>query len=81
MPSIPRSTIYIHEDVTSLDGNLLVNKVSVVRVDIVVGELSRGHLALEHDVHLLECAVLRLWQAEETPDGGEQRQASPEKGL
>lgn len=58
-----------------------VNKVPVVRVDVVISELPRRDLALEHDVHLLEGTVLGLWKAEEAPDGGEQRQAAPEEGL
>lgn len=70
----------IHDNVTFQVGHL-VNKVPVVRVDIVISELPRGHLALEHDVHLLEGTVLCLWKAEEAPDGGEQREAAPEEGL
>lgn len=38
----------------------LVNQVSVVRVDVVISELPRRYLALEHDVHLLEGTVLGL---------------------
>lgn len=59
----------------------LVNQIPVVRVDIVISKLPRGHLALEHDVHLFEGPVFGLWQAEESPDCGEQRQATPEEGL
>lgn len=77
---MPLSTRPTHENV-QFQAGLSVNQISVVRVDVVIGELARGHLALEHDVHLLEGTVLRLWQAEETPDGGEQGQAAPEEGL
>lgn len=77
---MPLSTVHIH-DTVAFPPPRLVDEVSVVRVDVVVGELARRHLALEHDVHLLEGTVLRLWQAEEAPECGEQRQTAPEKGL
>lgn len=72
MLDMPSSTVEKHENVIS-QAVRLVNQISVVRVDIVITKLARGNLALEHDVHLLEGTVLGLWQAEESPYGGEQR--------
>ena len=74
------STRDLHENVISQLAHSM-NKVPIVRVDVVVSKLPRRHLALEHDVHLLKCAVFCLWQAEEAPDGGQQGQATPEEGL
>lgn len=72
--------VEMHDNVISHAGHL-VNQISVVRADIVISKLPRGDLALEHDIHLLKGTVLGLWQAEEAPHGGEQRQAAPEEGL
>lgn len=59
----------------------LLNQVPVIRLDIVRPKLARGHFTLEHDVHLLECASLRLWQTEPAPDGCEEGQRAPEESL
>lgn len=53
-----------------------------VRIINLIGrKLARRHIALEHDVHLLECTVLRLGQTEPSPDRGQEIQNAPEEGL
>lgn len=59
MPDITSGTREMQGNAISEAGRL-VNQVSVVRVDVVISELPRRHLALEHDVHLLEGTVLGL---------------------
>lgn len=59
MPDIISGTREMQGNAISEAGRL-VNQVSVVRVDVVISELPRRHLALEHDVHLLEGTVLGL---------------------
>lgn len=59
MPDITSGTGETQDNAISEAGRL-VNQVSVVRVDVVISELPRRHLALEHDVHLLEGTVLGL---------------------
>lgn len=53
----------------------------VISVDVVGGELARGHAALEHDIHLFKRTILGLWKSKPSPQRGQSVQTAPKESL